>query len=100
MEKGNVFLVHQKHGCNVMFSTSLQSFFFFQKGGKKRVYSTLEQNCFFLHYLLFGVSLTCLSFLFLAIFTQEYSPSENNFNAVSGKNKSTTGKPFLIKAFY
>lgn len=65
----------------------------------QKVYSTLEQNCFFLHYLLFGVSLTCVIFFVPSIFTQEYRPSENNFNAFSGKNESTT-ENFLIKAFY
>lgn len=59
--------------CDVFYQSSI--IFFLSKVKKKN--STLEQNCFFPHYLLFGVSLTCLSFLFLAVFTEEYRPREN-----------------------
>lgn len=77
-------------------------FFFFQMWKYKKNMFYLEQSFFFLQYLLFGVSLTCLFFFVPCCIHSRIQTKwkQINFNAFSGKNKSTTGKPFLIKAFY
>lgn len=90
------------HHCNLMFSTSLQSFCFSFKWEKKynTIYfrtqlllSTLPSLWGFSHMFIFFVP-CCIH----SVVQTEWK--QINFNAFSGKNESTPGKPILIKAFY
>jgi len=88
--------------CGVFYQSSI--FFFFAFKSERKTYPIF---CFrtelFLPTLpfLWGFSHMFIFFVPCCIHSRVQTKSKQiNFNVFSGKNKSTTGKAFLMKAFY
>lgn len=104
VEKGSIFFVHQNTIARWCLLPVFNHFVFFQiiiiKKKKNIIYfrtqlllSTLPSLWGFSHMFIFFVP-CCIH----SVVQTEWK--QINFNAFSGKNESTPGKPILIKAFY